>query len=386
MSMKQRADDVLAGAVASGAVAGAVAIAADRDGVIYEGAAGVRALGAPAPMDGETVCWLASMTKPIVSVAAVQLIERGAIDPDAPARTYAPALGDIQVMTGFDAAGAPILRPPAGEITMRHLLTHTSGLAYELFNPDVARAQAALGLPGIGQAKNASLMAPLAFDPGARWEYGVGIDWAGKIVEAVSGKTLGVYLRDEIFAPLGMRDTAFAPTPAMQAKAAGMHVRLPDGALAPFPLPPAEAPEFEPGGSGLFSTARDYMRFARMILGAGALDGARVLGDHGMRLVSANQMGALDVTPMKSATPLALDHDFYPGVTKRWSLAFMLNEAPLATGRAAGGLMWSGIANTYFWVDPGGGRCGVFLSQLLPFADPGPLGAFSDFETAIYRG
>lgn len=385
MTLKRNADDVLNGAVAAGAFAGVAAMAADRNGVAYEGAAGVRALGAPEAMDTETVCWLASMTKPIVSVALAQLIERGAVELEAPARAYAAALGALQVLTGFDASGAPMLRAPKSDITIRQLLTHTSGLGYELFNADVARAQTALGLPSIAEMKNASLMAPLVFDPGERWEYGVGIDWAGKIVEAVSGKTLGAYLEENIFAPLAMRDTAFVPTPPMQARAASLHMRLPDGGLGLFALPAAEAPEFEPGGSGLFSTARDYLRFARAILGGGALDGARVLGEQGMRLVTTNQIGAIQVTPLNSVTPLALSHEMFPGVTKRWSLAFMLNEAPLPTGRAAGGLMWSGIANTYFWVDPAGGRCGVLLAQLLPFADPKAMGAFLDFEGAVYR-
>jgi CubicO group peptidase (beta-lactamase class C family) len=382
--LRTTADALLSGAVASGSVAGAAAIVVNHAGALYEGAAGARALGGGEPMDIDSVCWIASMTKPLVSVAAVQLIERGAIDLDAPARDVLPAIGEIGVFTGYAGDGAPQVRPPKRPITLRHLLTHTSGFGYELFSDDVVKLQSVLGLPGLGDAKLSALSVPLLFDPGERWEYGVSTDWAGRLVETVSGKTLGAYLKDNILDPLGMTSTAFALTPALRARLTGMHVRTPDGAIAPFPFETHPAPEFESGGGGLYSTARDYAHFVRMMLNGGALEGARIVGPDGMTLLSTNQMGAVRVTPLKTATPLSNDAEIFPGVEKTWSLAFQINEASAPTGRAAGGLMWAGLSNCYFWIDPKSRVGGVVFAQLLPFADPRAMQVWSDFETAVY--
>ncbi len=380
---RQRADDVLCGAVASGAVAGVAAILATREDVIYEGGAGVRGLGAAGAMDCDSICWIASMTKPLTAIAALQLVERGVLGLDTPARDVAPELGDLAVLTGFDDDGAPQLRPPTRPITLRQLLTHTSGLGYELFSADVAKAKAALGLPGLAHGKIAALKAPLLFDPGARWEYGVGIDWAGLLVEAASGRKLGAYLADHVFAPLGMTSTGFALSSAMRERLAGMHMRVGETLMA-FPLEQPQDGEFEPGGSGLYSTARDYTRLVRMILGDGALEGRRVIRPESMALLRDSQIGDLRVAGLTSASPLSRDMEFFPGVAKGWSLAFAVNLEPAPTGRPAGGLMWAGLSNCYFWIDPVNGLSGVVLAQVLPFADPRAMGVWLDFETAAY--
>jgi len=377
--LKERADSVLRGAVAESALAGAAAIAFNANGVSYEGAAGVRALGAAAAMDADTVCWIASMTKPLTSTAAVQLVERGALELDAPASEIVPALGEIQVFEGFDALGAPRLRAPKRAITLRHLLTHTSGLGYELFSDDVVKLQAALGLPGLGEGKLASLTAPLLVDPGERWEYGVSTDWVGALVEAASGMSLGAYLRTHIFEPLAMTHSGFAITADMRARLAGMAVRTPDGGLATFPFETAPG-EFESGGGGLYSTARDYGRFVQAMLAGGRA----IVGPKGMALLSQNQIGALRVTPLKTATPLSRNAEIFPGLAKAWSFAFQINLEPAPTGRPAGGLMWAGLSNCYFWIDQVCGLGGVVMAQLLPFADPRAMGVWQDFETAVY--
>lgn len=382
--LRNQADAVLSGAVAAGAVAGVAAILASDRGVIYEGAAGVRSLGGAEPMDLDTVCWIASMTKPLTSLAAVQLVERGALKLDAPASEVAPELCDIAVLTGFDEAGAPQLRPPKRPVTMRQLLTHTSGFGYELFSGDVVKAQAALGLPGLSTGKIATLRAPLLFDPGERWEYGVGIDWAGRMVEAISGKKLGAYLHENVFEPLGMTSTAFKISPEMRSRLAGMHLRVGD-VLAPLPFESAQDPEFESGGGGLYSTARDYIRFVEMILGGGALNGRRLVNPSSMALLTENQMANLRVLPLKTVTPLSLDADFFAGTPKGWSLAFEVNLEAVPTGRATGGLMWAGLSNCYFWIDPRSRLGGVVFAQVLPFADPKALAVWHDFETAAYR-
>lgn len=234
MTLKSSADALLGKAVAAGAVPGVVAMAANREGVIYEGAFGERALATGQPMTADTVGWIASMTKAITSVAAVQLVERGKLDLDAPASVIVPAIAGAQVLTGFDAAGNPQTRPPKRPITLRHLLTHSAGFSYELFNTDIQKVQAAWGLPGIIDCKEASLKTPLLFDPGERWEYGINIDWAGKMIEAVSGQKLGAYLQENLLGPLEMTSTGFRISPDMRKRLAMMHMRGSDGALAPM--------------------------------------------------------------------------------------------------------------------------------------------------------
>ncbi|MFT3727229.1 MAG: serine hydrolase domain-containing protein [Terricaulis sp.] len=378
-NLKQKADAILSGAVAAGAVAGVSATVLNKDKVVYEGSAGARALGGDAPMDVDSVCWIASMTKPLASLAAVQLVERGALSMDAPLGGLAPELSAIQVLDGFTADGAPHLRPPKRAITLRDLLTHTSGLGYELFSQDVLKMQAALGIPGLAEGKLTTLNVPLLFDPGERWEYGVSTDWVGRVAEAASGQSLGDYLAANVFAPLGMESTAFGPTTEMRTRLASMHMRTPDGGLAPFPFETLPV-EYQSGGGGLYSTTRDYGRFVRAMLG----DGAPLVGPVGMALLSENQMGALRVTEIKTATPFSLDAEIFPGVPKGWTAAFQINLEPAPTGRSAGGLMWAGLANSYFWIDRTAGVGGVTMMQLAPFADARAVQVWHDFETAAY--
>ena len=384
MKLKSAADMLLGKAVAAGAVPGVVAMAADREGVIYEGAFGERALGSGQAMTQGTVGWIASMTKAITSVAAVQLVERGQLDLDAPASRIVPAIAAAQVLTGFDAAGNPQTRPPRRPVTLRHLLTHSAGFGYELFNTDIQKVQAAWGLPGIIECKEASLKTPLLFDPGERWEYGINIDWAGKMVEAVSGHKLGAYLQENLLGPLGMTSTAFRITPEMRERLAAMHMRGADGALAQMDFEIPQQPEIEGAGHGLYSTAGDYLAFLRMILNGGQLGGERVLKPESVNMLAINQMGSNRVTFMNSATPLSNSAEFFPGVAKSWSLAFQINLEKVFTGRAAGGLMWAGLCNSYYWIDPASGVAGVYLTQILPFGDVKSLPLYLDFETAVY--
>jgi len=385
MTLKSHADRILNHAVAAGAVPGVVAMACDRDGILYEGAFGERVLGGGQPMTTDTVCWIASMTKAITSVAAVQCVERGLIDLDAPASAVVPALGDVQVLTGFGPDGQPTYRKPRRPVTLRHLLTHSAGFSYEIWNADIVRYQQATGVPSVTTCQNRALDLPLLFDPGERWEYGINIDWAGKMVEAVSGQPLGRFLQDNLFGPLGMTSTAFRITPGMRERLAGTHLRGADGRLAPFPFELPQEPEFEMGGGGLYATAGDYLRFVRMVLNHGQLGGERVLRPetvaNGLML---NQMGDCRVTNLQTEHPLSNSAEFFPGVRKSWSLAFQINQERAPTGRPAGGLMWAGLANSFYWIDPVTGVGGVFLSQIFPFVDTGSVPAYYDFETAVY--
>lgn len=385
MSLKAHADRILSHAVAAGAVPGVVAMACNRDGLLYEGAFGERTLGSGQAMSADSVCWIASMTKAVTSVAAVQCVERGQLDLDAPASKVLPAIGDAQVLTGFDADGKPSFRRPRRPVTLRHLLTHSAGFSYEIWNADMVRYQQATGVPSVTSCQNKALELPLLFDPGERWEYGINIDWAGKMVEAVSGQTLGQYLKDNLFDPLGMHSTAFRITPGMRSRLAGVHLRGPDGKLAPMPFELPQEPEFEMGGGGLYSTAGDYLRFVRMVLNHGQLGGERVLKPETVANdLMLNQMGDCRVSQLKTEHPLSNDAEFFPGVPKAWSLAFQINQQRTHTGRPAGALMWAGLANSFYWIDPVQGVGGVYITQIFPFADTASLAAFYDFETAVY--
>jgi len=383
---KSEVDALLQRAVESGDVPGVIAMATDRNGVIYEAAYGKRVLGQPAEMTTDTVVWIASMSKALTSAGAMQLVEQGKLDLDAPAAKIVPEIATTEVLEGFDVAGQPRTRPPKRAITLRHLLTHTAGFGYDIWSADLVKYQAAKNIPGIISCQNAALRTPLLFDPGDRWFYGINIDWAGKMVEAVSGKRLGVYLQENLFAPLGMTSTAFKIRPDMRDRLAKIHQRGDNGAFtAQMDLEIPQDPEFEMGGGGLYSTGGDYLRFVRLILNHGKADGNQVLEPETVDLMIRNNMGDNSVTQLKTAAPpLSNDAEFFPGMPKTWGLSFQINTEKAPTGRPAGGLMWAGLANTYFWIDPSTGVGGVYLSQVLPFADKKSLPLYYAFESAIY--
>ena len=369
---------------AANAVPGVVAAAADRTGTIYQGAFGRRALPDGAAMTPDTVFRIASMTKAITATAAMQLVEQGRLDLDAPAGEVVPALAAPRVLEGFDAAGKPILRPARSPITLRRLLTHTAGFGYDIWNADLARYARESDIPAARTGRLAGLAMPLSFDPGTRWQYGINIDWAGRMVEAASGIDLETYFQRHILGPLGMTDTSYLARPDMEARLASVHARTPDG-LRPLVLAANPPREFYPGGGGLYSTARDYLTFLRMLLAGGTLDGARVLGAETVALMGRNHMGALDVEPMRSGVPAASnDFEAFAGMRKKWGLSFLITPEKVPGRRGAGSLAWAGLNNTYYWLDPEQGVAGVLMTQVLPFGDGAVLRLLDAFETAVY--
>lgn len=379
-------DALLSAAVTTGELAGVAAMVTDAQQPRYAGAFGVRTLGETAAMGVDTVGWIASMTKAITATAAMRLIERGRLDLDAPAADLLPAIARIEVLTGFGADGQPLARAPRRPITLRHLLTHTAGFGYDTWNPEVGAWQRARALPLMASGQRAALFTPLLFDPGERWNYGIGIDWAGRLIEEAAGERLGEHLARELFEPLGMGSTAFRITPAMRERLARIHQRDPDGSLAPIALEMTQDPEFEGGGGGLYATVADYLRFQRMILNDGLADGHRILRPESVDLMTRNHIGGLRVTPLRSVLPArSNDAEFFPGVPKAWSLGWQINLRPAPTGRPAGAQMWAGLSNCYGWIDRENGLAGVFMTQLLPFADPQALARYEALETAVYR-
>lgn len=379
-------DQVLQQAVAAGEVPGVVAVAADDSGVIYQGAFGRRSLESNAAMSLDTVFRIASMTKAITATAAMQMVEQGKLALDQPAGEVLPELANPMVLQGFDDAGQPRLRPARQKITLRRLLTHTAGFVYDTWNGNLARYAEVTGLPAARTGKLAALNAPLGFEPGERWEYGINIDWAGRMVEAVSGQNLEAYMQEHIFAPLGMRDSSFDPRPDWSSRTVQVHARQADGSLEPIDTPPPPANrEFYPGGGGLFSTAPDYIVFLQMLLNGGGYNGERVLQPETVALMAQNHMGDLDVQPLRTFNPrFSNDADFFPGMAKKWGLSFLINTEDTPSGRSAGSLAWGGINNTYFWLDPNKRVAGVLMTQVLPFADPAVLGLLDRFEAAVY--
>jgi CubicO group peptidase (beta-lactamase class C family) len=378
-------DAVLRRATEAKEVPGVVAVAATDKGIFYEGAFGTRDLATGPDMTLDTIFRLASMTKAVTSVAAMQLVEQGKLQLDQPAGTVLPELAAPQVLEGFDDSGAPRLRPAKRPITLRHLLTHTAGFGYEAWDADLIRYVKVSGTPSTSTGKLASLRLPLVFDPGDRWEYGINLDWVGRTVEAVSGQPLEVYFREHIFAPLGMTDIDYAISSAQQSRLVSVHQRKPDGTLEPTAAPDPPWREFWSGGGGLYSTGRDYLVFLQMLLGQGRFNGAQVLRPETVALMGRNQIGDINAGILKTAMPQrSNDVDFFPGIPCKWGLGYMINSQPGPNGRSAGSLTWAGIYNTYYWFDPQKRVAGVILTQILPFADHNAVKLYGEFESAVY--
>lgn len=387
MHSQAQIDEVLRQKCDAKEIPGVVAIAASGSDVLYQGAFGKRDLSKPDPMTTDSVFWIASMTKAVTTAGAMQLVEQGKLSLDAPIGEVLPDLAKPQVLEGFDAKGEPKLRPAKGPITLRQLMTHTAGFCYNMWNGDNAIYLEKTGTPAITTCQNAALKTPIATDPGTRWEYGTNIDFVGKAVEAISGKRLDAYLRDNLFAPLGMSDTAFKITDSMRKRLVGMHARGEDGQLAAIPFELEQEPEFHMGGGGLYSTAGDYIKFTQMILNKGRGNGNQVLKAETVAMMGQNHIGDLNVTRMNSVAPMySNDVDLYPDQVKKWGLSFLINTAKTLEGRSPNSLAWAGLANTYYWIDPSRDVTGVILMQLLPFADAKCLETFAGFERGVYAG
>ncbi len=323
-----------------------------------------------------------------MGVAVMQLVEEGVLGLGDPAKVYAPEITEIQVLEGFDDAGEPRVRPPASDVTVEQLMLHTAGFGYDFFNHDLVRYGEKRHVPSVVTATQASLNSALLFDPGERWEYGSNIDWVGKVVEGARGKRLGEVMRERIFGPLGMKDTAITMADSMRSRRATIHQRAEDGTLTPpsdFELP--QDPEQHMGGHGLYGTVGDYMKFIRMVLNEGEDENGRVLEAETVRAMGQNGLGDMTIKMLPGAIPtLSNDAEFFPGMPKGWSYTLMVNHEDTPTGGPAGELGWAGLANLFYWIDRQNGVGGFWATQILPFADPVSFGGYMEFETAVYSG
>ena len=372
-------DDALRQSMTSNAIPGVVAFAANRERILYRGAFGAADLETRRPMTEDAMFRIASMTKAITSTAAMQLVEQKRFTLDDPVEKYLPNFAKLQMFESFDSAtGAYRLRPATKSVTVRHLLTHTSGLGYNFTSATVRDFK-----PRDGERH---AVGPLLFEPGDRWLYSTSTDQLGRLVEAVSGQSLTDYFRAHIFTPLKMADTHYNIPADKHARLVALHRHRPDGSMVkeanqiPTTLPVII------GGGGLTSTASDYIRFVRMVLNDGTLDGARIVSADTVSAMSRNQIGALGVPAVKTAMPeRSADFSFIADGRDKWGLGFLIAAAATPGGPSAGSLSWGGINNTYYWIDRSRGIAGVVLMQFLPFADKNALALYDTFQRAIYR-
>ena len=387
-AMKASIDAILNRVVSSNPrVPGVVAMVTDRNANSYEGAAGRRVLGEDADMTTDSVFAIFSTTKAVTGTAIMQCVEEGKLDLDAPAKTYAPDIGKLQVLDGFDDQGKPRLRAPKRDITTRMLMLHTAGLGYDFFNANYNRMAQEHGQLSVITSSKAALMSPLLFDPGERWEYGSNIDWCGQVIEGIRKKRLGEVLKERIFGPLGMNDTAFTMTASMRSRLARIHQREANGSLTPLKeLELPQNPEVDMGGHGLYATVGDYMKFIRMWLNDGNGPHGRVLKAETVAAAVKNGLQNQKVVALPGVIPaLSNDAEFFPGLKKSWSYTFMVNDEEAPTGRPAGAIGWAGLANLFYWIDRKNSLGGFWATQILPFADPASFGAYMDFESAVYQ-
>lgn len=372
-----------------GGVPGVVAMVTDRNGNLYEGAAGTRELGNPAmTMSTDAVFAIFSTTKAMTVTCALQLIEEGLLSLDAPADRYLPEISELQVLMGFDSAGQPQTRAPKRKITVNDLFLHTSGLSYEFFSADDLQYRTAKGVPTIVSCTFDSMRSVLLHDPGERWNYGVNIDWLGRIVEKIRGKRLGEVMRERLFTPLNMVDIGFTMTPPMQGRRVTIHDRGEHGQLTPLPdLVLPQPPEMDCGGHGLYATVGEYMKFIRMILNDGMGASGRVLKPETIALMGKDGLAELGLSSTgwtTSIPSLSNSGEFFAGQDKGWSYSFLFNRETTPTGRPAGAMMWTGLANCFFWIDRQTGIGAYWASQILPFQDAVAYPSFVEFESAVY--
>ncbi|MBI4903663.1 MAG: beta-lactamase family protein [Acidobacteria bacterium] len=372
-------DDTVRSGLARRSLPCVVAMAAGATKPIYSGAFGTRD-SSGVPVRTDSIFQIASMTKAITTVAALQLVEQGKVALHEPVAKHLPQLANLDVLTGFDAAGKASLKPAQTPVTLHHLLTHTCGLCYDAWDGDAWRYASQKPKPAYDKP------GPLMFEPGKRWQYGQGIDWAGRLVEEISGLTLEDYFQQKICRPLGMTDTSFLLPESKFNRLVTGYQRENDGTLKPYERKQPAPPKSFNGGGGLYGTVSDYVRFMQMILNHGkARGGARTLSEKTVESMGRNQIGEATAGKMKShRQSWSRDVDIQPGFTEKWGYGFLINTTPYAGGRSAGSLAWAGLFNTYYWIDPKKKVCATIMMQLLPFVDEEAVGLLNDFEKAVY--
>lgn len=375
-----RVNETLRTGIRKRGIPAAVGMAATPNQILYQGAFGKRDdSGVPVTID--SIFGIMSMTKAITSVAAMQLVEQGRLSLEDPAEKYLPQLANLKVLEGFDSAGKAKLRPAKLPVTIKHLLTHTSGFCYDVWDGDMFRYNSQLDPKAPRET-----VTPLMFEPGTRWQYGTSVDWVGRVVEALSGMNLEEYFQAKILRPLGMRDTSYLLPASKFDRLVAHYQRVGRAWKQDARMQPGTPKQFI-GGGGLYSTVGDYTRFMQMILGKGsAANKVQILRPETVAMMAVNQIGELTAGKMKSYRPGgSSDVDMQPGATEKWGLGFLINTTPYEGGRSSGSLAWAGSFNTFYWIDLKRSLCAVLMMQFLPFVDREAIGLLQDFERAIYQ-
>ena len=366
-------------AVARGDVPGVVALVVDRDKVLYHEAFGKQNAAKNVPMAKDTIFRIASMTKAVTSVGVMQLVEQGKVGLDDDVAKFLPRLKSPLVFSKVDEqAGTYQTQPAKRPITIRQLLTHTSGIGYSWSDHGLAIAQKKTG------ATNDSEL-PLVNEPGAQWTYGASTRVLGEVIEKITGERIDAYLETHIFVPLGMRDTSYTVPPEKYSRVVTVHQKANNAITEtqnPTPIPATIR-----GDGGLFSTAADYSRFVQVILNRGQLGGVRILKESTVAEMSKNQTGSVKVRLQPSADPLR-SKPYPQGADEDvWGLGFQIAapRTPNPSMRSPGSLSWAGINNTYYWIDPQKQIGAVILMQMLPFYDEAALRVLNGFEERVYR-
>lgn len=372
---------VVSTSVAEGDLPFVVAMVGGSRGGHFSGAAGKATATDDAGED--TLFRLFSMSKAVCATAAMVLIDRGKLDIDTPVQEILPDFGLLRVLDGFDG-DIPRLRVPRTEATVRHLATHTVGLAYEPWDARITRYMELTGHPSIITGKKAALFYPMSADPGTRWSYGQGVEWLGLLVEAVSGRNIVRFCQEEIFDPLGMSSTCFeVPSDSVQ-RLSSVFIRNEQGTFDAIDIGPPTEPETYYMGHSLYGTPSDYLRFLRMFLNRGELDGRRILSDQAVEFMLSDHARGLKFEKMISCSSLSADVNPFPGSQMTHSLGFLMNEDDIPGMRRQGSQGWAGLLNSHYWVDPKSDLAGVFMTQSLPFCEPRFIKRFREFERAVY--
>ena len=368
---------VLKAATDRGDVPGVAVAVVNRDGLLYNAAAGMSRMATHTPMAKDTIFNMASMTKPITSVAIMILVDQGKLKLDDEVAKYLPKWKDPVVITKFHEADATYeTRPAKRPITIRHLLTHTSGLGYGFASPMLTKI--------MEKTKKTELDLPLLFDPGDNWAYGPSTRVLGHVVEAISGQKIDAFLESKILSPLGMHDTSYLVPTTKYARVVAINRRGNDGKFTELPVP-GTIPATVQGDGGLYGTASDYGLFLRMLLNRGTLNGKRILSEKSVRRMLVIQTGNVLVKPQQSADQ-SLSRNFPFGAGKdRWGLGFQLAADRRPNRRSPGSGTWAGIFNTHFFIDPSKEIGVVVMMQTLPFYDEPSMKVYGDVEEAVYK-
>jgi methyl acetate hydrolase len=358
-------------------IPGVVAMVADADGVLYAGAFGRSDVANNEPMKMDSIFRIASMTKPVTSVAVMMLVQQGDVALDDPISQYLPAFENAEVIATFNARDKTFTKRPAtADITVRHLLAHTSGLGYSFSSPTLA----ALLAPGAS-----ATTVPLLHDPGTKWTYGESTRVLGSLVEEVTGQPLDQFLAERIFVPLGMSDTFYVVPAAKTDRVVTTFRTTPEGFVETPNPEQISAPIY--GDGGLHSTAADYVKFMQMFLNDGrAADGTRILSEESVKLMGRTHTGNVKVELQPTANE-AVSMPFPLGAGRdTFGLGFQVTGAHRdPRERSPGSMAWAGIFNTQFWIDPASGVAAVLLMQYLPFYDAAAIETLQGFEQRVYE-